>query len=144
MRAEVKDRPPARFNRAGQNALYLSPNEESARVALRSYEIGESPERVLLTYQLETCTLFDLRGPEASDLYARARQPWRVALEAGEEPPSWAAADEIQAAGYVGLIDPSRQKSGLWHVAIFRWNEPGAPGIRAVGQPIPIVLRPEA
>jgi len=33
----LPDRPAARFNRIGQDALYLSPDEESARVAIGQY-----------------------------------------------------------------------------------------------------------
>ena len=38
------DRPAARFNRPGQDALYLSPDETSARVAIGQYvKAGDPP-----------------------------------------------------------------------------------------------------
>ncbi|MEQ1613641.1 MAG: hypothetical protein ABL904_12875, partial [Hyphomicrobiaceae bacterium] len=62
-------RPPARFNRPGQDALYLSPDEFSARVAIGEYVRADDPPRVLLRYEIQSCTLFDLRHPDASDVY---------------------------------------------------------------------------
>lgn len=133
-------RPPARFNRQGQDALYLSPDEISARVAIGEYVRADDPPRVLLRYEVQSCTLFDLRHPNASDVYSLARQPWQQALARNEEPLSWQAADHIRDSGHVGLIDPSRRRPGLWHITLFRWNEPGAPRVSRIGPPIPIVL----
>ncbi len=136
------DRPAARFNRKGQDALYLSPDELSARIAIGQYVKPDDPPRVLLTYELDRCALLDLRNPDAATLYDLARQPWRSALEAGEEPLPWKAAERIRDAGHAGLIDPSRRRPGLWHVTLFRWNEAGAPGVRRVGMPEPIAVEP--
>ena len=132
------DRPPARFNRKGQDALYLSPDPDSARVAIGQDVKHGDPPRVLLTFQVDRCALFDLRRAEAADIYALASQPWRRLLAGGGRPPSWLAADRLRAEGYLGLIDPSRRRPGLWHIALFRWNEPGAPTIRRTGRPEPI------
>ncbi len=102
-------RPAARFNKIGQDALYLSPDEDSARVAIGKYVQPGDPQRVLASYNISSCWLFDLRGADACDLYELARQPWRQALDAGYKPRSWEAADILREAGHVGLIDPSRQ-----------------------------------
>lgn len=136
----LPDRPAARFNRKGQDALYLSPDETSARVAMGRYLREGDPPRVLLSVEVERCALVDLRHPGAAGLYDLARQPWQSALEAGQVPPSWGAADTLRAAGHVGLIDPSRQGPGLWHVTLFRWNAPGAPGVRVAGKPRPVAF----
>ncbi|MEP3244548.1 MAG: RES family NAD+ phosphorylase [Sneathiella sp.] len=133
-------RPPARFNRPGQDALYLSPNEESARVAIGEYVKAGDPDRVLVTYEVTACELFDLRHPEAEGIYARASKSWRPVLAAGEEPASWGAADDIRQQGHAGLIDPSRRRPGLWHITLLRWNEVGAPEVRLLGKPRPIEL----
>jgi RES domain-containing protein len=137
------DRPPARFNRLGQDALYLSPDVESARVAIgQNVKEGDRP-RVLLTFDVQRCALFDLRAPEAADIYARASQPWRKLLAAGGEPPSWEAADRLRTDGYVGLIDPSRRRPGLWHIALFQWNGPVAPSVLQVGHAEPVSVFPD-
>ena len=137
------DRPPARFNRLGQDALYLSPDVESARVAIgQDVKEGDRP-RVLLTFEVQRCALFDLRAPEAADIYALASQPWRRLLAAHGEPSSWSAADQLRSDGYVGLIDPSRRRPGLWHITLFRWNEPGAPDVLQLGGAEPVRVFPD-
>ncbi len=134
----LSSRPAARFNRTGQDALYLSSNEASARVAIGQYVGADDRPRVLLTYEVTPCVLYDLRDPLSAEIYALARQPWQSALSAGEVPPSWVAADHVRASGHVGLIDPSRQSPGLWHIALFRWNDVEAPTVKLIGDPKPI------
>lgn len=131
-------RPPSRFNRAGQDALYISPDVASARVAISQYLAPGDPPRVLLRFEVGRCEVVDLRHPEAAELYELARQPWRKTLSEGKQPVSWQASDRLRHEGYFGLIDPSRQRPGLWHVTLFRWNEPGAPHIARIGEPEPI------
>jgi RES domain-containing protein len=127
-------RPAARFNRPGQDALYLSPDEISARVAIGEYVKADDRPRVLLRYEVERCALFDLRHPDAAAVYELARQPWQSALARGDEPKSWTAADDIRQRGHAGLIDPSRRQPGLWHITLLRWNEAGGPRVRRVGE----------
>jgi RES domain-containing protein len=135
------ERPAARFNRLGQSALYLSPDELSARVAIGEYVKENDPPRVLVTYEVAPCTVIDLHHPEAADLYSRARQPWQSALSQGEDPSSWAAADTIRSMPEaVGLIDPSRRRPGLWHITLFRWNERYAPALRLIDIGAPLTL----
>lgn len=137
------DRPPARFNRLGEDALYLSPDVESAKVAIgQDVHAGDRP-RIVLTFEVQTCALFDLRSPYAAQIYVTASQPWRKRLAAGQDAPSWSAADSLRAAGHVGLIDPSRRRPGLWHIALFRWNVPGAPAVRRVAPPRPVAVTPD-
>lgn len=114
----IPHRPAARFNRPGQDALYLSPDEMSARVAIREYVRPSDAPRVLIRYEVERCVLFDLRHPDAAAVYASASQPWQSALARGDEPKSWEAADDIRQSGNVGLIDPSRRRRGLWHITL--------------------------
>ncbi len=122
-------RPAARFNRQGEDALYLSPDELSARVAIGQYVTEHTRERQLLTYDIGEGRLCDLRHPDAASLYELARQPWLGDLAAGNSPASWTAADRIREDGYDGLIDPSRRRPGLWHITLFRWNEQNAPEV---------------
>lgn len=133
-------RPPARFNGMGQDALYLSPHEEAARVAIGEYVRTDDPPRLLQHYHVTACDLLDLRLPENAALYERAKQPWQPPFRAGEAPLSWLAADEIRGRGIKGLIDPSRRRPGLWHITLFDWNEPAAPRVTPVGPAVPIQL----
>lgn len=137
------DRPPARFNRRGQDALYLSPDVESAKVAIGQDVRKDDRPRVVLTFEVERCALFDLRRPEAANIYALASQPWRKLLAAGGEPSSWLAADRFRTDGHIGLIDPSRRRPGLWHITLFRWNEPGAPGVFRRSEVKPVSVLPD-
>ncbi|MFQ6548342.1 RES family NAD+ phosphorylase [Aestuariibius sp. 2305UL40-4] len=143
LRKGLPQRPPARFNRLGEDALYLSPDAESASVAIGGNVVEGETSRLLIRYHVETCKVVDLRQEKSADLYELARQPWRTPLERGEDPPSWTAADIVRASGAVGLIDPSRRRPGLWHVTLFRWNAPGAPTVRVDGPPEPIVVQPD-
>lgn len=136
----VPHRPAARFNREGQDALYLSPDEESARVAIGEYVKVSDPQRILLRFDVTAARLVDLRHPNSASIYANACQPWQSAIAKGLCPPSWTAADELRQANEIGLIDPSRRRPGLWHITLFRWNEPGAPSVVDLGEPKPIEL----
>lgn len=136
----LPNRPPSRFNRVGQNALYLSPNEESARVAIGGYVKEGDPDRVLLRYEVDKCRLFDLRHPDAAETYALACQSWRDVLADGGSPKPWKAADHVRELNHAGLIDPSRRRPGLWHITLFRWNESDAPNVRRIGMPIPLTV----
>ncbi|MEH6475827.1 MAG: RES family NAD+ phosphorylase [Sneathiella sp.] len=137
------NRPAARFNRPGQDALYLSPGVDSARVAIGEYVKEQDRPRVIVQYEIDRCLLFDLRSDDAAAIYELARQPWQSANKQGIDPPSWEAADKLRKAGHTGLIDPSRQQPGLWHITLFRWNEVGAPYIREIGTPAPIQISPK-
>ncbi len=137
------NRPAARFNRMGQDALYLSPNPDAACVAIGEYVQASDPPRVLLKYRVEKCELLDLRDPVNQDLYSRAGHPWQSDFKAGREPLSWKAADEIRTKGIAGLIDPSRRRKGLWHITLFAWNSPNAPIVTPIGDPMPIKPTPD-
>ena len=136
----MASRPPARFNRPGEDALYLSREEAGARVALRRYVKPGDPPRVILDFDIAPCALFDLRLPENAGIYEHARQPWQEALDVGQTPETWRAADHAKALGHAGLIDPSRGQPGLWHITLFRWNAPNAPTVRQIGPPRPIAF----
>ncbi len=69
-----------------------------------------------------------------------SNEPWRTALAAHTEPPSWRNADAARTAGADGIIDRSRMIPGGWHLNLFRWNELGGPSIEVCGEPIEIKL----
>jgi hypothetical protein len=123
--------------------FYLSPDIESARVAIGQDVREGDRQRVVLTFEVETCALFDLRSPEASEIYAVASQPWRKRVAAGESAPSWLVGDTPRNRGYAGLVDPYQRRPGLRHIALFRWNEPDAPRVRKVRGPQPVSVIPD-
>ncbi|MEI8634416.1 RES family NAD+ phosphorylase [Vibrio sp. PP-XX7] len=134
------DRPEARYNRRGQDALYLTATEESARVAMKKYVKHIKSPLVLATYEIEACQLVDLRHPDLRLYKDCVGGDWQDALSKGIEPPSWNVSDLMRENHEIGLIDPSRKDPTVWHVTLFRWNEAGAPSVRVVGDPVPIVL----
>jgi len=134
------ERPEARYNRRGQDALYLSANESSARVAMQKYLKEIVSPLMLVEYEIELCRLVDLRHADAQELKALASEDWRSAIAQGCEPSSWQVSDILRKDNEVGLIDPSRKNPAVWHVTFFRWNEAGAPNVRMVGSPKPIFL----
>jgi len=120
-------RPAARYNRVGQNALYLSKDENSARLAMQKYLNPSDSPRVLLSFNIEPCRLLDLRHPDAAQMRELASQDWQSDLDKGFEPASWQVADKVRESGEAGLIDPSRKQPDLWHLTLLRWNQESAP-----------------
>lgn len=133
-------RPAARYNRFGQDALYLTPTEESARVSLKKYACSLAEPLVLIKYQVQACELVDLRHPELKDLKQLSSGDWKKAFENGDEPESWQIADKLRSYNEIGLIDPSRKDPGIWHATLLRWNESGAPSVRIIGEPETVSL----
>ena len=140
LKIDSPDRPAARYNRPGENALYLSRDEKGARVAMQKYVKPTDDARVLVRYRVNKCLVLDLRRPDASELLALSREEWKEALQNGRQPASWDVADCVRESQAVGLIDPSRKDVNYWHVTLFQWNDAGGPGITMVDAPVPIVF----
>lgn len=130
-------RPAARFNRQGQDALYLSTDEVSARVAMRKHVKSSTAPRVLIQYMVEECQVIDLRHTHATELRQRASADWQIELKNGNDPSSWEVADSIRRLDVAGLIDQSRNAPELSHLTLFRWNGPGAPRVILIDEPKP-------
>ena len=95
-------RPEARYNRLGQDALYLAVDEESARVAMQKYAKDINTPLVLVTYEVESCLLVDLRHNEMNHYKVLASQDWQSALNKGCEPTSWQVADLLRSHQEIG------------------------------------------
>ncbi|ADO43529.1 RES domain-containing protein [Ketogulonicigenium vulgare] len=95
--------------------------------------------RICVPLQADQLWLFDPRDTDAAaDLGvdpAWSQASWQGALVEGSERPSWQIADAARRAGADGIIDPSRQIAGGWHVTLFRWDH-----VRVAG---PGVLLPQ-
>lgn len=136
-----------RYHRPGQATLYMSPKLEWAITAVSGYIREDGRPRVVIPLMVGVAHVLDQHDEEACRAIGVERElsnaPWRAALAAGEEPPSWRNADAARASGADGIIDRSRMIPGGWHVNLFRWNELGGPSVCVCGEPVSIQLSSE-
>ncbi|MEF0939996.1 RES domain-containing protein [Rhizobium sp. BR 362] len=133
-----------RYHRLGQPALYMSASPEWAIMAISGYMREDGRRRVVVPLLVSKAFVLDQHDEQACERLGIDRDasnlPWRPALAAGEEPPSWRTADAARAAGADGIIDRSRLISGGWHLNLFRWNALGGPSVEVSGDPVEITL----
>ncbi len=144
--AHVLD-PPApdsagRYHRPGQATLYLTAEADWAVIAVARYALVDREPRLIVPLRLSPARVVDQRDAAAAAAWdidpALSAVRWQIALEAGDEPPSWHNADAARAGGADGIVDPSRGILDGWHMALFRWNVPGAPTVALAGDPLMI------
>ncbi len=112
-----------RFNRPGQEALYLSMDDATALAEYKQDNPWLQPGTI--------CTFF-VNGINLADLsagYDPTRWPplwadftidWRTEwFGKGVEPPTWFMADDVVAAGLDGIIFPSQALAGGTNLVIF-------------------------
>lgn len=129
-----------RYHRLGQPAIYITQQADWAVIATGIYATEDGQRRVIVPLELDGAQVLDQRdaavrkahGIALDDAMAR----WRPHLAQGRDAPSWRNSDAARAAGADGIVDPSRGIIAGWHVALFRWNEPGAPQLRVAGEPL--------
>lgn len=88
----------------------------------------------VLPFEVEANHIADLRddsamarmGVDAEDAFG----DWQHELRSASTPKSWRVRSQLEDAGALGLIDPSRKQSGLWHLTLFSWNAPNSPSVR--------------
>jgi RES domain-containing protein len=133
-----------RYHRPGQTTLYMSPKLEWAAIAVSGYIREDGRSRVVVPLMVGEARVLDQHDEHACQILGidrdRSNIPWRPALDAGAEPPSWRNADVARAAGADGIIDRSRQIPGGWHLNLFRWNKLGGPAVTICGEPRRIAL----
>ncbi|MCX9147580.1 RES family NAD+ phosphorylase [Erythrobacter sp. WG] len=133
-----------RYHRPGQATLYMSPRLDWAMIAVSGYIREDGQRRVVIPLRVGAAHVLDQHDAEACRALgidpALSNAPWRAALEAGEEPPSWRNADAARASGADGIIDRSRMIPGGWHLNLFRWNDLGGPQEEICGDPVAIRL----
>jgi RES domain-containing protein len=131
-------RQPGRYSASDQPTLYLSASREGVAAAMPAHTAGDAGSRTVLRFHVEATDIFDLRDQAAiAEVRAAAGEPfgaWQRLAGSGVEPPSWRVRRWVEGQGMHGLIDPSREAPGLWHLALFRWNVPGAPTVKPVEQ----------
>lgn len=113
--------------------LYLSSAPEGVRAAMIAHSDHRTPELEVLSFEVEAHRIVDLRDHEALKSVgvdpADAAADWQGAVALGGIPSSWGVREALQSLGANGLIDPSRQRPGLWHLTLFRWNTDDAPRV---------------
>jgi hypothetical protein len=141
--AQVLD-PPApdsagRYHRPGERALYVTREADWAMIAIARYIPLDGKQRLVVPLRLSAARVVDQRDQDACAALGinpvRSAARWQKYLAAGEEPPSWANVAAARAAGADGITDPSRGITDGWHLALFRWNEPGASTVEVDGDP---------
>lgn len=97
-----------RFNRPGTPALYLSLDEATSAAEYRQDNDLTEPY-LLVAYLADLPDLVDLRllDDRWDALWHDWHCDWRQMFVDGIEPPSWALADSVRAAGHVGIVYPS-------------------------------------
>ncbi len=122
-----------RYSAPDQPTLYLSASRDGVAAAMIAHGGEAAPMRAVLGFKVMATDIFDLRdGAAIVTVRGAAGDPfagWQEPAARGNEPPSWRVRGWIEAQGANGLIDPSRQAPGLWHLVLFRWNVPGAPTV---------------
>ncbi|OAN32125.1 hypothetical protein A4X17_16970 [Plantibacter sp. H53] len=120
-----------RYSRANEPTLYLSSSVDGVEAAMIAHQDARAGVREIVEIDVEASGIVDLRDARALESagidLADATAPWQDIAAGGGTPTSWSIRDRLLAGGANGLIDPSRKRPGLWHLVLFRWNEPDAP-----------------
>ena len=126
-----------RYSRANEPTLYLSSSIDGVEAAMIAHQDAQVAAREIVEIDVEASGIVDLRNVGALESagidLADATAPWQDIATAGGTPTSWSVRDRLLAGGANGLIDPSRKRPGLWHLVLFRWNEPDAPVVSLRG-----------
>lgn len=116
-----------RFNRPGQEALYLSTDEVTALAEYRQDNPWLPPGTI--------CTFFvnELRVADFSAGFDSQRWPslwadfavdWRAEwFDKSVEPPTWYMADDVVAEGLDGILFPSQARPGGTNLVIYRSSQ---------------------
>lgn len=133
-----------RYHRYGQPALYMSPEPGWAIRAISGYMREDGKARMLVPLLVTEAMVLDQHDEALCEGLGidrtQSNVSWRTVLEQGGEPPSWKTSDSARASGADGLIDPSRNIPGGWHLDLFRWNDLGGPKVEVAGEPVEIRL----
>ena len=123
-----------RWNPIGQPAIYAA-RELSTAWAEYNQGFVQHPALIAqlvltgarLAYLIDAGVL-DLLGIGA-DIH---RCEWRAMLDAGQEPETHRLARRLSAEGFDGVIYPSFMSPGGSCVALWRWNDEGAPRLEVI------------
>jgi RES domain-containing protein len=118
-----------RFNRKGEPTLYMSLD---VMTSFGECTQGFSARLLPLTmceYDVDCEHIADLRADAARASHGVARQelacPWLVCQRAGNQAPSWLAADRLKASGHAGILVPSFAPGATdanVNLVLWRWS----------------------
>jgi RES domain-containing protein len=113
-----------RFNRPGQEALYLSADEATALDEYRQ-DNPWLPPGTICTFFADGLQIADFGAgfdPAVWDpLWADFEVDWRAEwFDHGVEPPTWYMADDVIAAGLDGILFPSQARAGGINLVVYR------------------------
>lgn len=112
-----------RFNRPGQEALYLASDVQTAAAEYQQDNPWLSPG-VLCSYAIDGLRVADLSAGYDSQhwttLWAQHAVEWRaIVFNLGKTPPTWLMADLVVTAGLDGLLFPSKAHPGGINLVIY-------------------------
>ena len=123
-----------RWNPVGQPTIYAA-RELSTAWAEYNQGFVQHPATIA-QLALKGARLADLTDGEVLRTFgvdeAIHRCEWRAALDAGETPETHRLQARLLAEGFHGVIYPSFMSRGGTCVALWRWNEAGAPELEVV------------
>lgn len=116
-----------RFNRPGQEALYLSANEMTALAEYKQDNPWLQPGTIC-TFFISELRVADLSAgcdPEHwSSLWADFAVDWRAEwFDKAVEPPTWYMADDVVSAGLDGILFPSQASPGGTNLVVYRSSD---------------------
>lgn len=118
-----------RWNRPGQEALYLSVDHATA---VSEYHQNLVRPGTLATYEVQSTAIVDFTNPATAQPYGSPAEllfaEWRSIVAIGKaEPLSWQVIDMLIAQGADGLLFPSAQLRGSKNLVLWRWSDkPGS------------------
>lgn len=123
-----------RYSRPNQKTLYMSSSEDGVSAAMLAHPLPSGQVRSTWPLFVDADCIADLRDDAILSAIRMQRddalRPWQDGLAKGQEPSSWSVRSALEEIGAKGLIDPSRKAPGMWHLVLFRWNQPNAPRVR--------------
>lgn len=118
-----------RFNRVGQNALYLGVDHATAIAEFHQTLVRPG---TLAAYDVDCDIVIDLRQADVRadlgiDLAVLGCDWRRIAAIERQDPPTWTLADRLIANGIAGALVPSFQTTGA-NLVLWRWHRAGTAG----------------
>jgi len=134
-----------RWNPIGTRAMYAA-RELSTAWAEYNQGFVQHPA-LILQLELLGASLIDLTAAELLQEHGAAPEihdcEWRAELDSGRVPATHRLRERLLKQGFDGVIYHSVMSRGGSCVALWRWNEPGAPSLRAI-DPESLLPRNEA
>lgn len=119
-----------RWNRPGRRALYLSVDHSTAIAEFHQDVVAPG---TLAAFDVHSSAIADLTDPAVRDTFdidtnlLLVRWERIVQIERAD-PPGWAIAETLIAAGAHGALVPSAQRPGGVNLVLWRWSEDGSEG----------------